>query len=230
MENRTAIVFGATGMIGTYLVEELIQNMRYSAIKVFSRRKLNIEHIKVIEHIVDVEDVSSYKDLIRGDDLFICLGTTMKKAGSIKRYEELDRDMPVNIALASYKSGIRRIAVVSALGANIKSKTSYNRIKGEMEEGISKIDFESTIIARPSLLLGNRGEFRLFEKIATVFAKLFSFILSGKLEIYRAIHGRNVAIAMIEIIAGQKGKKIYLSHELKHLADKRAKTNNETNK
>jgi uncharacterized protein YbjT (DUF2867 family) len=230
MGNRTAIVFGATGMIGTYLVEELIQNMRYSAIKVFSRRKLNIEHIKVIEHIVDVEDVNSYKELIRGDDLFICLGTTMKKAGSIKRYKELDGDMPVNIAKASHESGIKRVAVVSALGAGIRAKSYFNRIKGEMEEGIRKIGFESTIIARPSLLLGKRGEFRLFEKIATVFAKLFSFVLFGKLEIYKAIHGRDVAIAMIEILAGKTGKKIYLSHELKHIADKKANTNNETNK
>jgi len=154
--NRTAIVFGATGLIGKYLVEELIQNMGYSSIKVFSRRKLDIEHIKVIEHIVEVENVESYADLIRGDDLFICLGTTRKKTSSIERYEQLDRDMPINIARASLAKGVKKVAVVSSLGANSKSKSYYPRIKGEMEAGISDLAFDTTIIARPSLLLGNR--------------------------------------------------------------------------
>ena len=120
--NKTAIVFGATGLVGGYLVEELIQNMGYSSIKVFTRRRL--------EHIVNVEEVNSYADLIRGDDIYICLGTTRKKARTIKRYEELDRDMPVNIAREAKKKGLGKIAVVSAIGANIKSRSYYNRIKG----------------------------------------------------------------------------------------------------
>jgi uncharacterized protein YbjT (DUF2867 family) len=220
MNNRTAIVFGATGLIGGYLVEELIQNMRYTAIKVFTRKSLNIQHIKVIEHVVDVENLKSYEDMIRGDDLFICLGTTRKKAGSIKRYEEIDRDIPVNIAKASIGKGVKRVAVVSSLGANSGSKNSYTRIKGEMEAGISELAFDTTVIVRPSLLLGNRSEFRLGEKLATVIMKVFSFILRGRLAIYRAIEGRDVARAMIDLIATKSSKKIFLSDELREIAER----------
>lgn len=220
MNNRTAIVFGATGMIGACLVEELIQNMRYTAIKVFTRKSLNIQHIKVIEHVVDVEDVQSYGDMIRGDDLFICLGTTRRKAGSTKRYEEIDRDLPVNIAKASIKKGVKRVAVVSSLGANSGSRNSYTRIKGEMEAGILKLAFDTTVIVRPSLLLGNRSEFRFGEKLATVFMKTFSFLFRGRLGIYRAIEGRHVARAMIDLIATKSSKKIYLSDELGEIAER----------
>lgn len=221
MNNKTAIVYGATGMIGNYLVEELIQNMRYTAIKVFTRKSLNIQHIKIIEHVVDVEDIASYKDMIKGDDLFICLGTTRRKAGSTRRYEEIDRDLPVNIVRASSERGVRRVAVISSLGANSKSGNSYSRIKGEMEEGIFGTGTETTVILRPSLLLGKREEFRFFEKLATILARPMSFILSGKLKIYRAIHGRDVALAMIELIASTTGKKIVLSHDLQSIADKK---------
>lgn len=219
MNNRTALVFGATGLVGKYLIEELIQNMGYTAIKVFTRRKLDIEHIKVIEHIVDVEKVSGYEDLIRGDDLYICLGTTMKKAGNIKRYEELDRDMPVNIARSALKKGIKRVAVVSAIGANLKSRSYYNRIKGEMEAGLQNLKFETHVIARPSLLLGDRTEKRVMEKVAVVFSKVFSFVLRGKLSVYRAIHGRDVAIAMINLMFRTEEKSIFLSNELQSIAD-----------
>ena len=220
MNNRTAIVFGATGMIGGYLVEELIQNMRYTAIKVFTRKSLNIQHIKVIEHVVDAENLKSYEDMIRGDDLFICLGTTRKKAGSTKRYEEIDRDLPVNIAKASVGKGVKRVAVVSSLGANSRSRNSYSRIKGEMEAGISELAFDATVIVRPSLLLGNRSEFRFGERMATVVMKAFSFLFRGRLAIYRAIEGRDVARAMIDLIATRSSKKIFLSDELREIAER----------
>ncbi len=218
--NKTAIVFGATGLIGKYLVEELIQNMRYSSIKVFTRRKLDIEHIKVIEHIVDVENIDAYADQIRGDDLYICLGTTRKKTASISRYEQIDRDMPVNIARVSRSKGVSKVAVVSSLGANAESKSYYPRIKGEMEAGISDLAFDSTVIVRPSLLLGDRSEFRFGERMATVFMKAFAFILRGKLGVYRAIEGRDVALAMIDLLAMEGAKKIILSDELRELAAK----------
>lgn len=229
MNNRTAIVFGATGLVGKYLVEELIQNMAYTAIKVFTRRKLDIEHIKVIEHIVDVENVVEYEDLIRGDDLYICLGTTMKKSGNIKRYEVLDRDMPIGIARSALKRGIKRVAVVSAIGANPMSRSYYNRIKGEMEAGLLDIKFETHVIARPSLLLGDRTERRVLEKAAVVFSKAFSFIMIGRLSVYRAIHGRDVAIAMINLMLRTEEKSIFLSHELKEIADSLNPDNTENN-
>lgn len=204
-------------MVGAYLVEELIKNMKYTAIKVYTRRPIGIEHIKVIEKIIDVESPASYSDDLRGDDLFICLGTTMRRAGSIKRYEEIDRDLPVSIAKASFNKGVSRIAVVSSIGANSDSKSYYSRIKGEMEKGILEVGFERTVIARPSLLLGERKEFRLLEKVAKAFAWLFSFLMTGRLKVYKAIHGRDVAIAMIDLLAETSDKTIYLSNELQEI-------------
>lgn len=214
MENRSAIVFGATGLVGSYLVEELIRNMKYGTIKVFSRKPLNIEHIKVVEKVVDVEDVASYADLIRGDDLFICLGTTIKKAGSVARVEELDRNMPVNIAVAALKNGAERIAVVSSLGARSGSKNFYSRIKGLMEEDIIRLSYSRTVITRPSLLLGKRNEFRLLETMGKGVMTALSFLFIGKLKIYRGIHGRVVARAMITLLGIDEEKIIYLSDEL----------------
>jgi len=218
MENRTAIVFGATGLVGTYLVEELIINMKYTAVKVFSRRSLNIEHIKVIEHVVDVENVESYGNLIKGDDLFICLGTTIRKAGSVRRVEELDRIMPLNIASKALLNGVKRIAVVSSLGANSSSKSFYPRIKGLMEEDILDLGFSRKVVVRPSMLLGKRNEFRLLEFLGKGVMKPFSFIFRGKLAIYKAVHGRVVAQAMITLLGIDENRTIYLSDELPVLA------------
>ncbi|MCD4769341.1 MAG: NAD(P)H-binding protein [Bacteroidales bacterium] len=217
MNNRTVVVFGATGLVGSYLLEELVKNIKYSAIKVFTRKTLTIEHIKIIEHIVDIENIDSYKDEIRGNDLFICLGTTYRKAGSVKRVEEIDRDLPFAIGEMSLKKGIERIAVVSAVGANKKSRSYYNRIKGEMEQKIIDLGFTRTVIVRPSLLLGKREEFRLMESTGKLFMKLLSFVLTGRLKKYRAVHGRNVASAMIRALGESSDKIFYESDELKAL-------------
>ncbi|MEZ4999826.1 MAG: NAD(P)H-binding protein [Bacteroidales bacterium] len=220
MENRTALVFGATGLVGRYLVEELIVNMRYTSVKVFTRRPLELEHIKVIEKVVDVENVDSYRDEIRGDDLFICLGTTIKKAGSVSRVEELDRVMPFKIASTAYENGVKRIAVVSAIGARSSASNFYNRIKGLMEEDITGLGFSRKVIVRPSMLLGRRSEFRLMETLGKGVMKGLSFIFTGKLKIYRAVHGRVVARAMIALLGIDEGRIIYLSDELEGLAGK----------
>ena len=218
MENRNAIVFGGTGLVGRYLVEELIKSQRYATVKVFTRRPLEVEHIKLIEKVVDVEDIESYAEEIRGDDLFICLGTTMRKAGSIKRYEELDRKLPFNIASEALKRGVSRVAVVSSLGANSSSRNYYARIKGEMEELILSLGFLRKVIVRPSMLLGERREFRLLELVSKPFVMLLGFIMVGKLSIYRGVHGRVVARSMICLLGMQEEKKIYLSDELPGLS------------
>ena len=214
MKNRTALVFGATGLVGRHLVEELIRNMRYTSVKVFTRRALNIEHIKLLEYVVDVEDVSSYSDQIRGDDLFIAIGTTLRKAGSVAREEETDRHLVVEIAAEAQRRGAGRIAVVSSLGADAGARNFYRRIKGQMEKDIQNLKFQRIVIARPSLLLGKREDFRLFEEIAKVLARGLGFIFKGKLAIYRAIHARTVAYAMVYLIGTEENKSVYLSDEL----------------
>lgn len=218
MINKTAIVFGGTGLTGSALVNELIQNMRYTAIKVFTRHDLDIEHIKVIENRVNVENPGEYGELIKGDDLFICLGTTMRKAGSVKKVEKIDRDLPVEIARIALLNGVKNIAVVSSLGAKASSSNYYRRIKGEMEQLVLSMEFERKVIARPSILLGKRNETRVFESAGKQLIKALGFMLTGKMRKYRGIRASDVARAMVKAINESGGREIYESDELADLA------------
>ena len=155
-----------------------------------------------------------------GDDVFICLGTTIKKAGSVKKMEEIDRDLPVMLASAAASNGVKRIAVVSSIGANTESANYYLRIKGEMEQEILKLKFENTAILRPSMLLGDRKEKRPGELAGKVVMKVFNPLLMGKMKKYRGIHGRDVARAMIAILQSKNVKNIYESDELQLIANK----------
>jgi uncharacterized protein YbjT (DUF2867 family) len=170
---------------------------------------LNI-HIEVI----DFDQLEKYAHLIAGDDLFICLGTTIRKAGSVKRMEQIDRDLPVQIARIAFQNGVTRCAVVSSIGAGASSRNYYQRIKGEMENGIREIPFDRTIIARPSILFGRRHEFRFGELIGRLFMRAFGWVLFGPMKKYRGIHADRVAKAMINLLRAADEQVIYESDEL----------------
>ena len=218
MMNKTAIVFGATGLVGSELLYHLIKDIRYKAVKVFTRRELHIEHIKVVEKIVDIEILEEYSDSIKGDDLFICIGTTRKKAGSVERMEEIDRKLPGQIAKAALANGVKNIAVVSSIGADPDSGNYYYRIKGQMEEDILAMEFARKRILRPSILLGKREEVRVLESIGKTAIKGFGFMLNGRRRKYRGIEARDVAYAMLREINNINGKEIYESDEIVELA------------
>ena len=217
--NKTAIVFGATGLVGSELLYHLIKDIRYRAIKVFTRRELHIEHIKVIEKIVEVEKVEDYNDFIKGDDLFICLGTTRRKAGSIVRMEAIDRYLPVKIAKAALGNGVKNMAVVSSIGADPESRNYYYRIKGQMENDLQSLEFNRKVIVRPSILLGKRNEIRLLESVGKALVRGIGFLLSGKKRKYRGIRASDVALAMLKEINNINGKELYESDELARLAE-----------
>jgi uncharacterized protein YbjT (DUF2867 family) len=217
MNKRTALVFGSTGLVGNLLLEELVGSERYSEIRIFVRQSTGISVPKVEEIIADFSDSESMAPKITGDDLFICLGTTIKKAGSVENMEKVDRDLPVKIAQMARSNGVKNIAVVSSIGASTGSKNYYLRIKGEMEEGIMMLDYENIAIVRPSMLLGERKERRTGELVGKVVMKTFRPLLTGKLRKYRAIHGKYVARAMIIILEQKPGKKIYESDELQDI-------------
>jgi uncharacterized protein YbjT (DUF2867 family) len=214
MENKTAVIFGSTGFIGRFLVEELINNGNYSMIKLFVRNKSGFSGDKIKEYIIDLNELASHSGLLTGDDLYICLGTTIKKAGSVRRMEEIDRDLPVRIATLASLNGIKRIAVVSSIGASSKSSNYYLRIKGEMEEGILGLKFEKIVIARPAILLGNRKEKRPGEIFSKGLIKIIGPLLIGRLKKYRGIYGEEVAKALIRIVNSKSEKQIYESDEL----------------
>lgn len=220
MEKRKALVFGATGLVGKSLTEQLILSERYSAITIFTRRPAGLNSEKVTEVISDLSDISGIKQNLNGDDLYICIGTTIKKAGSVRAMEATDRDLPVSIATAARENGVKRVAVVSSIGASEQSSNYYLRIKGEMEKGIEGARFDHTVIVRPSILFGNRAEKRGGERVGIVFMKLFGPLLPGSLKKYRGIEAEAVAKGMILLLSQGSGTEIVESDKLAQIAEK----------
>lgn len=219
MEKRKALIFGSTGLIGNLLLEELVKSENYSGIRIFVRQPTGVTEPKVEEVTIDFSTLDIFSRFITGDDLFLCLGTTIKKAGSVKKMEEIDRDLPVRIAKLASLNNVKRVAVVSSLGASAGARNYYLRIKGEMEKGIIELDFENIAIVRPSMLLGERKEKRTGETVGKIVMKTFKTFLTGKLRKFRAIHGRDVARAMIAILQKDQVKNIYESDEIQKIAD-----------
>ncbi len=214
---KTALVFGATGLVGGYLVEELTFNSTYTKVKIFGRRTLGINNPKVEEHIINFEKLEEASELIKGDEIFICLGTTIKKAGTYKEMEKIDWHYPVSIAKIAQLNGVGAIAVVSSIGAKKDSGNKYLQIKGKMEEEILGLNFSNIVVARPSILLGSRNEYRFGESVGKVVIKAFGFLMLGKLKRYKGIHGRKVARALINILSKNLKDKIFQSDYLEEL-------------
>ncbi len=218
MNNKTALIFGATGLVGNLLLEELIESGRYPLIRIFVRQQTGTDIPGVEETVTEFNDLDLLEEKISGDDVFICLGTTIRKAGSVANMEKVDRDLPVMLAKIARRNGAKRIAVVSSIGAAASSRNYYLRIKGEMEQGIIDAGYERTLIARPSMLLGDRKEWRTGEMVGKAFMKTVNPLLTGSMRKFRAIHGLDVARAMIILIDGEPGIVIAESDELQKAA------------
>jgi len=188
---RTALLVGATGLIGSFLLERLLASLRYARVTVWARREIGKAHPTLKVEIVDFERLAQQP--LDADDVYCCLGSTIKQAGSQKAFHHVDFDYPVALAGAAARSGAKRFLVVSALGANKRSRVFYNRVKGEMEEAVRVAAVPKTYIFRPSLLSGPRQETRLGEKVGLVVGAVLGPLL-GK---YRPIHADKVAAAMV---------------------------------
>ena len=156
MKKRTALVFGATGLVGSYLVDELIKLEDYNQIIVFTRRVTAEENTKIRSVINSLESLDEIKESINGDDLFCCLGTTIKKAGTKEAFKNVDLTLPKKLAEIASRNHVNNFAVISSLGANAESRNFYLKVKGQMEFEITKNNFKNIIIVRPSLLTGRR--------------------------------------------------------------------------
>lgn len=214
MKNRIALVFGATGLVGGYLVEELLKLNIYEKIKIFSRQEPAVKNNKIELVINNLENIGEIADLIRGNDLFCCLGTTIKKAGAKEAFKKVDLVLPSKIAEMAASNSVNNFVVISSIGAKAGSKNFYLQVKGMMEDEVMKHPFENTVIVRPSLLLGDRKEYRFAESLAKIFMPLINPLLRGKFRKYRSIHGRSVAIAMINLVLFPRKKIIFESDEL----------------
>ncbi|WP_100374274.1 oxidoreductase [Bacillus sp. FJAT-45037] len=204
---RKALVIGATGLVGKQLVKQLLEAKEYSEVHVFVRRPIDQQHEKQTVHIVNFDQISK-SEFPHVDDIFICIGTTIKQAKSKKAFRKVDFDYPVSIATYAKEKGASRLLVISAIGANAESNVFYSRIKGEMEEAIKKIGYPHVDIFRPSLLLGDRPEFRLGEKMGEYGMILFRPFLLGPLSKYRAIKDKTVARAMYQRAISEDRKSV----------------------
>lgn len=199
MHRKTAVVLGATGLIGQHLVQELLQNEYFTRVRLLVRRPLTINHPKVDIQVVnfnDEKDMAARIDI--GDVIFCCVGTTRKKVkGNRTEYRKVDYDIPIIIARLGVQHGFSQFLLVSAIGANPVAANFYLQLKGCIEEDITALPFESIHIFRPSLLLGNREEFRLGERVAQVVVKATSFLLIGAWRKYKPVQAADVARSMV---------------------------------
>lgn len=216
---KTAIIIGGSGLTGTQLLKILLTSNVYEKVVCLVRNASKISHPKLEQHVIDFDNPETYEELIEGDDMFCCLGTTIKKAGSEAEFEKVDLVYPIQFAKIASQRGIRQFSLISSLGANPNSGNFYLRTKGKCEEELRKIGFQSTSIFRPSLLLGNRKEFRLGEKIAEFFMRIFSIFMVGKFKKYRAIKSQDVAYAMYQIAQGNTvGFHVYESDQILNIS------------
>ncbi|MED3800354.1 NAD(P)H-binding protein [Lysinibacillus xylanilyticus] len=218
MGMRAAIVVGATGLTGTSLVEQLCKNDEYVSVTVIARRAPAYTHPKLEVKIRNFDTLEE-KDIEFAHELYCCLGTTIKKAGSREEFEKVDFEYPLTIASLAKKRGILHMLVITAMGANESSPFYYNRVKGKLEHDLIELGLQRLSIIRPSLLVGEREEFRLGEKAGEKVLKLVKPLLVGPLKRSRAIEASQVAKAMI-VIALNGNKQpvtIYQSQELAKL-------------
>jgi len=163
---KTALVIGATGLVGEQLVLQLLDHPEFEKIMVFGRRKLGLSHPKLDEELIDFDQPESWKDLVKGDVAFSSLGTTIKTAKTKENQYRVDYTYQYEFAKAASQNSVSAYVLVSSLGADSKSSVFYSRMKGELDEAVAKLPFRKTIIVRPSILDGNRKEKRPMEKIS----------------------------------------------------------------
>jgi uncharacterized protein YbjT (DUF2867 family) len=215
---KTALVFGATGLVGSFLVNELAENEIYEKVKVFNRSKQHYTHNKIIEIQIDFDKIGEYVHEFKGHDAYCCLGTTLRKAGSKEKFFKIDHDLPVEIAKICSTNEVSSFIAVSSIGANADSSNYYLKAKGLMELHIQEFEFDQLAFVRPSMLLGPRQEFRFGEVIGKAIMYPLNYLLFGNLKKYKAIHSKTVANAMLQIANMPVHKLFFESDELSEIA------------
>lgn len=208
--SRTTVLAGATGLVGDALLRQLAGRPEYAELRVLGRRPPAVEAGHIRFAATDFGDFASLGATLAADDVFCCLGTTIRKAGSEAAFERVDYHMVVDLARAAHKAGARRFVVVSAAGAALKSPAFYSRVKARMEQAVADVPFEAVHILRPSLLLGHRKEWRPAEWLAQQVAPLLARFLIGPARKYRPIAADDVARAMIALaLRGRTGVHVH---------------------
>ena len=217
MKFKQVTLFGATGLIGSYLLEFLLKDSDIHLINVVGRNPFHLQHDKINNIVIDFEDVSSISNSVTGSEaVFVSIGTTMSKVNGDKiKYKSVDFDIIFNIANACKQKNINQFIYVSSLGANANSSNFYLRLKGEIDEAVAKLNLNSTSVFRPSVLLGKRNESRPGEKIMQFIMPLLDFMIPSN---SKAIKAKDVAKSMFNTSKNYKsGVRIYHYNEIKEL-------------
>lgn len=194
----TALVIGATGLVGTELVAQLLLNDQFKEVKIFSRRTANNNHPKLKEYLIDFNDVRQWRNLVQGDVLFSALGTTLKQAGSKGAQFKIDYTYQYQFAKAAFENGVKQYVLVSAAYASPRSKIFYSKMKGILEKDVQKLLFDQITILRPGMLTGNRKEKRFGEKLGTPILNMLQHIPG--LKSLKPIPASTVARAMVNAV------------------------------
>lgn len=215
---RTALIAGASGLVGSHLLQLLLQSNRYSQVISVGRRELPLIHPKLDQQLVDFDDLKKYKAELVADDVYCCLGTTIRKAGSKEAFYKVDHDYVTRLAEVTLEKKATQFLVVSAMGADAGSMVFYNKVKGEMERDVQQLGFPAVHIFRPSLLLGERQEHRTGEELGARIMKPLAGLMIGPLRKYRPIQAETVAKAMLQAAAKDGlGVHIYPSDQIAQL-------------
>lgn len=209
---KTALIIGSSGLVGKHLVRLLLKENYYGSIRLLVRSPQNYNSPLIEEILFDFDNPD--EEQVIADDVYCCLGTTIKKAGTKEAFTKVDYQFPVTIAKIAHTNGSRRMAVVTAIGSNPTSKIFYNKVKGDVELELKKIPFQALYIFRPSLLLGKRDENRFAESAGKIVMRIIAPLLPKKI---RGIHASHVAQSMIqEIQKDRKGVFYIESKQMQH--------------
>lgn len=216
---QTAVVIGATGLTGSHLTNLLLHNPAFDKVKVLLRKPglKQREGLEIV--IVDFEDEESLAAALHGDVLFCCIGTTRRKAGNQEQFRQVDFNIPVRCATLAKRQGFSQFLLMSSVGANVYSRFFYLRTKGETEQAVTKLGFNTLHIFRPSALLGKRMELRPGAIVGQWLVMVFYFLLQGRWKKFRAIKASTVAKAMIAAaVKGEAGTHVYENEAIKEMA------------
>ncbi|WP_281558682.1 NAD(P)H-binding protein [Thalassomonas sp. RHCl1] len=207
----SAMILGASGLTGQALLAELISDDKIQKITLLVRKPLDISHSKVTQHQIDFGAIDQYHELFAVDHIFCCLGTTIKTAGSKAAFQAVDVELVRQCAQLAVNARTKKFIVISSVGANSTSANFYSRCKGQMEKSLKDICQTSAmalVICRPSLLLGQRENFRLGESVAAGLTKYLNFLFIGPLRKYQPIAAKQLAKAMLSISRQENNQQI----------------------
>lgn len=224
LQPKTALLLGATGLVGGHCLEWLLKSDNYGKVICLVRKKLPLINDKLEQVVVDFEKLAEQEAQIKADDVFCCLGTTIKKAKSQANFKKVDYQYPLEVAKIALANGARQYLIVSSMGADPNSLVFYSKVKGQVQQELDKLGYPTLHILQPSLLLGNREETRLGEQVGEAVMKGLDFLMLGPLKKYRAIEANAVAFAMVHLAnQSQTGTHIHKSDELQAIYDKHFK-------